>query len=155
MSDRGRLERFLREEVDRYYEETRHEEHEDDALKSVCHVIHWACALDEHHENAIGTPYRQQRDCDPEGQYLAGVRYARNRATHQHPQLLMIAGGATFPWVFPAPLFEIAWKPVGELPPPHPKHPNKELKIFYETLLAGQPVRFSLDALTAFFGRVP
>jgi hypothetical protein len=97
MTDRERLERNFREEVNLYHEQTRHQHNEDDALKSVCHVIFWACALDELHKKTLGTAYEAQRDADSHGQYLAGVRYARDRAAHQFPQMLTITGGASLP----------------------------------------------------------
>jgi hypothetical protein len=155
MSERVRLQKFFQEEVDLYNMHTRHKDDEDDALKAVCHAIMWACCLDEHHSKRSGATYQLFRDSDPDGEQLNGVRYARNRALHQFAEVVKIVGGATLPAPFPAPLFEITWKLVTELPPPDPGFPNYNLRIFYEKHLQDMPVRFTFDALTTFFGKVP
>jgi hypothetical protein len=99
---RTRLERFYREEVESFRATDRLSRDTASALKTVCHALFWACALMEFHKkNTAG--YVAFRDPDPAAGVIAGVRYGRNRAIHQFPQLLQITEGAQFPIKLPAP----------------------------------------------------
>lgn len=153
--ERARLERFLTEELDLHDAETRFADHEEDALKAVCHALLWICSLDEFHRKAAGTSYEEARDADECGRYVRALRYARNRALHQFPQLLSVTdGGARLPALLPAPFFEIEWKRLAELPPPDPGRKDPIGERLYEELLADNPVRFAFDAVRDWFRRV-
>jgi hypothetical protein len=154
--ERQRLQSFLDEEVQRYLDEIRHQTHESPALKNVCHVVLWACALDEFLERSLSS-YTRLRDTHADGGYLKGMRFARNRALHQFPNLIDLFGGGAFPLLFPQPFFEYYWKPVHQLPPPDPKHAKKNAKLerFYAKYLAQQPVRFTFAGVQNFFASVP
>ena len=148
---RTRLERFYREEVESFRATDRLSRDTASALKTVCHALFWACALMEFHKkNTAG--YVAFRDSDPAAGVIAGVRYGRNRAIHQFPQLLQITEGAQFPIKLPAPFFEISWRLRSDLPPPDPGH--DDLADEYERNLQGRPVRFTFDTLDQFFGRI-
>jgi len=150
---RTRLERFYREEVEFFRATDRLSRDTASALKRVCHALLWACALMEFHKtNTAG--YVAFRDSDPAAGVIAGVRYGRNRAIHQFPQLLQITEGAQFPIKFPAPFFEISWRPRSDLPAPDPGRDDPVLADEYERNLQGLPVRFTFDALDQFFERI-
>jgi hypothetical protein len=149
LSERQRLERFFREEVDHYLQRVRYEGDEEACLKSIAHTMLWACALDEHHAKTNETAYLHWREAQPSCGTLLGIRCARHRALHQAANFLRTVGGMCFPIEFPAPVFEITW--VTELPPADKRHSNRKSHIAeceaYRQHLAGKPVRFAMHDL--------
>jgi len=151
---KDRLNKFFNEEVDNFLMATRLDRNSDVALKSVGHTILWACALDEFYKKSYPDSYDEICKQDEEFEIVEGVRYARNRAVHQFPQLLYIADGAALPAFLPLPLFEIKWRSVTDLPKPDKGYEHKELQAFYITHLENKPVRHTMQALKNYFERI-
>jgi len=149
---RQRLERFFREELQSFMERGRLQRDTEAALKTICHALLWACSLMEFHAKHT-SGYSEFRDADPIRGVVAGIRYGRNRALHQFPQLLQISNGARFPLQFPAPFFEIEWRPRRLLPLPDPGFDVAALARDYEAHLEGKSVRVTLKLLDQFFFR--
>lgn len=151
------LERFLREELDRYDDDVRMNDHEDDALKAVCQALLWICALDEFHRkqaDTAGRNYNAARDADPAGRFVRALRYARNRAVHQFTQLVETREcGVDLPAEFPIQLFEIVWRRADDLP--RPERPDPPGEKLFRTLLEGEPVHLGFNASREWFSRVP
>ena len=161
-ADALRLEASLKKQID-MFSNLRMDPDPKASLETVCHALVWACSLDEWHEkNAFAknsTPggrdaYRNMRDSDACGKYMLGIRYARNRSVHQFADVLKVVGGACFPISFAAPLFEILWRPIIELPTADPKYVSPTNEAAYRQHLEETPVRFALDALKHFFGQI-
>lgn len=156
MYDRQRLETFLSQEIQSHNAHTRHEGHQDDAVKAVWQAIVWACALDEFCAKTTSSgssAYRCFRTSDACGQYLQGVRYAHNRASHQATEVIKVVNLATFPAFSPIPCFEITWRLLASLPSPKADRPDPFGEEAYVRLLQDQPVRFTFHALASFFRR--
>lgn len=61
---------------------------------SAAEAVWWLCAVDEHlgGNRKQPTPYARARDADPDGQCIDGLRWVRDRHTHQLP---ITTGGDT------------------------------------------------------------
>jgi hypothetical protein len=55
-----------------------------DAFASAAETVWWICAIDEQ-LGGKGSQYAAARDADDAGRYIAGLRWVRNRHTHQLP----------------------------------------------------------------------
>ena len=99
----------------------------------------WMLALDEH--ICVGDPtYEQRRDCDPGGQILRGLRWARNAAVHELVEIHDTRTGKTAP--VPA-SFELAsWRQRNSLSGQLTSQPKNERA--YDSYVAGRLVQESL-----------
>ncbi|MGW1617767.1 hypothetical protein [Streptomyces sp. NPDC002172] len=120
---------------------------EEQLIISAMEVIYWSCTLDEQLERRDPV-YRDS------GEYgrsvMKGVRYARNRGTHQLPMLLERREGIQPPITPPLRVEEIVWLPLAQLPQPD-RPPGRGQQENYELHLAGRPVRHTVDAIAAWF----
>jgi hypothetical protein len=114
---------------------------------STVEVIYWACTLDEQLEHR-DTWYGQSSDYGRS--VLRGVRYARNRATHQLPMLLERRAGFQAPVEAPIRSFEFVWLPIDRLPEPG-RPPGNGQRENYELHLAGKPVRNTINSIADWF----
>ena len=144
---------FYNAEVKYYNSVIRHDKDTIIALKTVSQAIYWACLfLDYSRKNMKN--YQQILDEDKSKDILLALIYARNRVTHQYPQLLKITEGVNFPIVLPSPFFEIKWRSLEELPPPDKKYEDTKKAELYRKHLAEQPVRSTFGSIWYFFEKI-
>jgi hypothetical protein len=122
-----------------------------DVFVPLSEALAWACSLDEAMSKIYGEPYVQARATDPMGPYLVGLRFARNRCTHQ---LALIAERRHLapplrPPLTPGLLFR--WRPVAELPAADAKHDNG--RVEYEDCLVGNTAQTTLGQVTGWLQR--
>lgn len=122
------------------------------ALKSAAQTIYWACTLDEFFKKNFAE-YKAFRMSDEASKIMSGVRYARNRVSHQFTQLLYITEGACIPTPVPTPLFEIRWKSIKQPPLPDGESKKESLAHCYAEVLAKKPVRVGFKSIQDFFKR--
>jgi hypothetical protein len=98
--------------------------------------------------------YRNDRDNDPDGRVLEGVRYARDRCGHQLA-LAALEGELTLPFHLPntlGPAFR--WRPSDQFPQPTDKNAfaNAEKKRpCYDTWLAKRPASMAVESAAKWF----
>ena len=114
------------------------------AFSSAAETAWWICALDDQLGGADKTtPYSKARNLDPNGRYIRGVRWVRNRHTHQLP----ITTSKDEKPFFPGPPFYLSagfiWRPFDDFPPV-PARQNAGAGV-YKCLMAGQS---TIEALT-------
>ena len=127
---------------------------------ALVEALNWAVMVDDRARvdwrpdgEPLGWNWRERmRKAGAEGiQVLGGLRLARNRVHHQWADALAM----TERWyAYKRPLMvpHWTWRPVEELPPPDPKHPDHpESVATYCELLAGRQVRPTLDVLCGAF----
>lgn len=148
-----RLNKFFLEEVDNFLNITRLDTCKDKALKNASQVILWACSLDEFYKKNY-LDYKEFKQKDKLSGVIDGIRYGRNRAIHQFTQLLYISAGGSLPLSLPAPLFEIRWDAVENLPLPDKGYEQKNLEKSYSKYLEKKPIRFTFEAIKDYFQRV-
>jgi hypothetical protein len=101
----------------------------------------------------LDAPYTAARDVDPDGVYLTGLRYARNRCTHQ---LALVVDRRHLSPPFQPPVtlgVLLRWLRSAELPPPDPKHPDPKGLAAYEEWLAGTAAESTLEHAAVWFAR--
>jgi hypothetical protein len=114
----------------------------DEAFLGIFETLNWAVAVD----NRLRTHVRRSwASSYPDGDVLAGFRYARNAVNHDWAEALELTAGVVLPTPLPAGLFEWRWR--GELSATRPSG-----KTQYKGRLAQQPVRFTLEALGNLYG---
>ena len=75
-----------------------------DAYMPIFEALNWAAALDERIAvDAKGWSWRKRVS---NGEVVAGLRFAHNRAHHQWAAVLYVTTGAILPTYLPMPLFE-------------------------------------------------
>lgn len=104
---------------------------------SIFEALNWSVSIEEQLRDS-GIPLGDE-------EIVRAVRYARNAVHHRWADALEVTDGAQLPAVLPAPLFE--WRWTRDLPPPR----NPTGKEEYDHLVAGQPVRYTLDSLSLAF----
>lgn len=109
-------------------------------------ALAWACSLDEALKKLHGQAYRQARAADRVAPYLMGLRYARNRCTHE---LALVADRGHLapplrPPITPGLLFR--WRPITELPGADDGHNNGENE--YRDYLASDTAESTLKHVT-------
>ena len=79
-----------------------------DAYMPIFEALNWAAALDERIAvDAKGWSWRKRVS---NGEFVAGLRFAHNRAHHQWAAVLYVTTGAILPTYLPMPLFEWRWR---------------------------------------------
>lgn len=121
----------------------------DEALIPMSDALNWATTLDERFATIAGSQESKNWDWRadyPNGDVMAGFRYARNCVHHHWAEgLYLDTSGAVLPTPLPFGFFEWRWQ--DSLPPTKLPYGKAE----YETLMACQPARFTLDALAELF----
>jgi hypothetical protein len=116
------------------------------AFFGIFEALNWAVAVD----NRLRCDHPKKRawaSDDPDGAIVAGFRYARNAVHHDWSEALELTRAAVLPSPLPMMLAEWMW--VGKLSATRPSGLTQ-----YRTRLAGQPVRFTLEALERLFSVV-
>lgn len=118
-------------------------------------ALWWTVSVDEGFEEGasnLGT-FRSTRNSDADGRVLLGLRYVRDRCSHQRALAAEPGGGLSFPISFPMKFrpWTFRWRPVTELPPPNPKFNNPKLEAQYTAHLVGESAADSLDAAARWF----
>ena len=125
------------------------------AYAAVGEALFWACVCDEGYESLLATRYTEARTADYEGRVLRGVRWVRNRTTHQRAVVLHQHYGAEIDGLVldSAQLdtrTHLKWRRSEEIPPG--KHDGG--RDVYDQRLSGQPVEEAVNACRSwFFGR--
>ncbi len=120
---------------------------------SAVDFANWASALDERLRQTASTDaqrYRTDRDCNPDGRVIGGIRFVRDRHMHQVVVSAVPDSGdffATFP---PELSLGIVWRNVDELPDPDGrattnKHRKPERNAYSEHM-QGKPTWVTLAA---------
>jgi hypothetical protein len=119
-------------------------------------AVYWACVLDE--QLNMLEPHRYGASAETGRSIIKGVRYARNRYTHQLPMILHETRGMTLPITMPLRLSEIRWQPASDLPerPGTNKRDNRDDggREHYIKHLSDKPVRHTLDQIAGWFALV-
>jgi hypothetical protein len=111
---------------------------------SIFETLNWAVAIDFRLGKTLGTRERWPASYAAAG-FVLGFRYARNTVHHDWADALYVDyTGLIVPSPLPAPLFE--WRWLRELPATRDKGQAE-----YARHLAGEPVRFTLEALESLF----
>ncbi len=145
---------FYNQEVKHYLEKDRFRQDKITAFKTVSQAIYWCTLFFESAKKINKNRFDNYIDKHDLNGQVYGIIYARNRVTHQYPQLLKISNGAQFPIPLPSPFFEIIWKTLDELPDADKKFDNKKQKSNYTKHLANRPIRFTFDSLIILFDNV-
>jgi hypothetical protein len=116
----------------------------DDAYASAAETVWWVCAIDEHLCTYGGNSaaYEARRDADTNGRYVAGMRWIRDRHTHQMP---ITADTDKTSFFGPPGILDISqgviWRPsqqirIGTHPNANKKRSRDERAV-YDRLMAG------------------
>ena len=112
---------------------------------AVFEVLNWVYSIDDRLRKDRGERwYKKVRN----GSIVRAVRFARNRVQHQWADAFIRTGGAEFPIQFPSAFHEWRWKERAELPTPPPTMPDKQGASAYDSGLAGQSVRLTIELAT-------
>ena len=114
----------------------------DEAFLGIFESLNWAVAL----VDRVGRDADVWRRGTPEGELIAGFRYARNAVHHDWSDALHVTPGAMLPSPLPFGLFEWRWRPKLEA-----KRTTGERH--YLSHLADKPVRFTLSDMAGLFMR--
>ena len=113
-------------------------------------ALAWACSIDETLCKLYGAAYKDARTASPLGSYVEGLRFARNRCTHQ---LALVAerDELRLPLCLPATIgFLFRWRPLRELPEADRNHNNGAGA--YENWLVGDTAENTLRHVTEWLG---
>ncbi|OXM70795.1 MULTISPECIES: hypothetical protein [Amycolatopsis] len=114
----------------------------DKAYAPTGETLFWLGSCDEGLQDLLGDRYRAARQGDPEGQLIAGIRWARNRMTHQRAIVIQRNHGSELgTWILGQGRLgtrdEMYWAPADGVPA-DPRYDRG--RDVYEDQLAGQPV---------------
>ncbi len=109
------------------------------AWASAAECVWWICALDEQLHELHKTAYEVARRADSDGKYVDGLRWVRDRHTHQLPitselDRTPFLGGKSGRDFYISPGF--IWLPVDQVPD-DPKNRRPDLREVYAELIAG------------------
>lgn len=114
-------------------------------------AVWWVAALDEACEKWEPDGYNHRRDCDERGRMVGGLRWLRDRHTHQIP--ISVSRDQTA--LFPGPPFHISagyiWRQGDELPAPDAGHTHSVRRSHYGDHVAGITVWKSCAQAVAWF----
>ena len=118
-------------------------------------ALNWAVALDDRTAahfvpdgRAVGLRWRERI---PNGEFMGGVRFARNSVHHQWSDALRVdIGGRQYPKAYPAAYFEWVWRSAADLPAPN-RQPRAADKRTYIEHMEGRAARIILDVLAGVF----
>jgi hypothetical protein len=137
----------LKTEASRLRAGPRVETDKEQAFFAIFEALNWAAAIDHRVGTTLGTGERWASSY-AEGSYALGFRYARNVVHHEWADALFAdLSGFVIPSPLPARLFEWRWRIA--LP-----STRERGRAEYEAHLAGQPVRFTLEALESLYAKV-
>lgn len=112
-------------------------------------ALMWVMVLDERFK-PFG-PYVQNRVNHEYGRGIPGMRYIWSLLKHEDlDDFVHVTEGAAFPIRFPAPFFELTWKPLAELPRMPAKERSTEQESNYEQYVAGKAIRMTLGGAIDF-----
>ncbi|MBT2207029.1 hypothetical protein [Actinomadura sp. NEAU-AAG7] len=118
-------------------------------------ALWWTVSVDDGFEAKAANlgAFRQARDTDPDGKVLRGLRWVRDRCGHQRALAADYGGGRSYPRAYPFSYlpWTFRWRPVAELPRPHPKFDNPTLEAEYVRHLVGKPAADTVKAASAWF----
>ena len=121
------------------------------AFIPLSEALAWACSIDETLLKLYGDAYKQARAADPAGPHIDGLRFARNRCTHQ---LALVAehGHLQLPFCLPATIgLLFRWRPLTELPEADQNHNNGAEA--YENWLVGDTAENTLQRVARWLRR--
>jgi hypothetical protein len=128
-----------------------------DAYISLAEAAWWICAIDEHLERLYGESYRTARQQDENGDVIVGIRWARDRHTHQLPVTLdddptpFFGGGKGIIDLNAG----IRWRALAELPAVAPKYDSEGKKTAaYASRLAGHGTWKALELCDRWFTKL-
>ena len=125
----------------------------------LAEALWWIVVLNDSYWQSDGEEYRKSRDSDEQGRILEGLRYARNRLTHDIDITGMhglIESGLTLPFNLPANLGRIPmwmWRSVDKLP--RASRRDRESEARYRESLEGKEVEATLQLAATFLSERP
>lgn len=118
-----------------------------EAYAAAGEALFWACVCDEGFESLLGDRYANARDQDYEGRVLRGIRWARNRMTHQRAMVLDQHYGAELDSAILDRAVlgtrdHLKWVASDQVPPGR----HDAGRDVYDARLGGQPVEQAVEA---------
>lgn len=122
------------------------------AYAAVGEALFWACVADEGYESLIGARYRDAPSADYNGRLLGGIKWVRNRSTHQRAIVLDQHFGAELD----AMRLDLAqldsrthlkWRPSDDIPPGR----HDAGREVYDKRLSGHPVSEAVEACRSWY----
>lgn len=119
---------------------------------ATAEALFWACTVDEGFAELLGETYRTARKSDGAGSVLPGIRWARNRMTHQRALVVDQHYGTELGrWVLGLGVLgketHIKWASAAEVP----AGSNDRGRDVYEDRLSGRPVSQAVESCKQWF----